>query len=84
MSTSTGMNAAGYNLLLTVYHMIYIFAYYDRSVLVMNIISFASVMFVLLIFWIKLLVNLPKFPTMECITLYKNLLMFILWLLFFF
>jgi hypothetical protein len=63
MSTSAGMNAVGYNLLLTVYHMIYIFAYYGRSVFVMNIVSFASVMFVLLIFWIKLLVNLPKFPT---------------------
>jgi hypothetical protein len=45
--------------------MIYIFAYYGRSVLVMNIVSFASVMFVLLIFWIKLLVNLPKFPTIQ-------------------
>jgi hypothetical protein len=54
------MNAAGYNLLLTVSHMIYIFAYYGRSNLVMNI---ASVMFVLLIFWIKSLVNLPKSPT---------------------
>jgi hypothetical protein len=64
MSTSTGMNAAGYNLLLTVY-MIYIFAYYGRSVLVTNIVSFASVMFVFLIFWIKLLVNLPKFPTVS-------------------
>jgi hypothetical protein len=44
------MNAAGYNLnlLLTVY-MIYIFAYYGRSVFVMNVVSFASITIVLLI-----------------------------------
>jgi hypothetical protein len=56
------MNAAGYNLLLTVSHIIGIFAYYGRSIFVMNL---ASVMFVLLIFWIKLLVKLPKFPTFQ-------------------
>jgi hypothetical protein len=59
------MNAAGNNLLLTVSHMIYIFAYYGRSNFVMNIASVTSVMFVLLIFWIKLLVNFPKFPTIQ-------------------
>jgi hypothetical protein len=51
MSTSAGLNAAGYNLfqLLTVLHIIYISAYYARSNFVMN---FASGMFLLLI-WLN-------------------------------
>jgi hypothetical protein len=54
------MNAAGYNILFIVLHFIYIFAYCARSNLVMN---FVTVMFLILIFWIKLLVQLAKFPT---------------------
>jgi hypothetical protein len=62
MSTSAGLNAAGYNLfqLLTVLHIIYISAYYARSIFVMNC---ASSMFLILISWIKLLVKLAKFRT---------------------
>jgi hypothetical protein len=56
------MNAAGYNILFTVLHFIYIFAYSVRSNLVMN---FVTVMFLILIFWIKLLVKLAKFPTIQ-------------------
>jgi hypothetical protein len=60
MSTSVGMNAAGYNLLLTVSLIIYIFAYCGRSHFVMN---FVSVKFLLLFFWIKLLVKMANIPT---------------------
>jgi hypothetical protein len=62
MSTSIGLNADGYNLirLLSVVHIIYIFAYSGRSNIVMNI---ASAVFVFSISWIKLLVKLAKFPT---------------------
>jgi hypothetical protein len=60
MSTSTGLNVAGYILqFLTVLYIIYIFAYYDISNLVMN---FASGMFIISISWIKLLIKLAKFP----------------------
>jgi hypothetical protein len=62
MSTSAGMNAAGYNLLLTVSHIIFIFAYYARSNFVMN---FASINFLVLIFWIKLIVKLANLPTQK-------------------
>jgi hypothetical protein len=55
------MNAAGYNILLTVLHFIYVFAYCARSNLVMNLVA---VMFLLLFFLIKLLIKLAKFPTM--------------------
>jgi hypothetical protein len=59
MSTSAGLNASGYNLfrLLVV---IYIFAYSAKSNMVMNI---ASGLLLISISWIKLLVNLAKFPT---------------------
>jgi formate/nitrite transporter FocA (FNT family) len=60
MSTSAGMNAARYNLLLTVLFIIYIFAHCGRSHFVMN---FVSVKFLLLLFWIKLLVKMANFPT---------------------
>jgi hypothetical protein len=60
MSTSAGMNAAGYNLLLTVSLIIYIFAYYARSHFVMN---FVYVKFLLLFFWIKLLVKIANIRT---------------------
>jgi formate/nitrite transporter FocA (FNT family) len=54
------MNAAGYNLLLTVLFIIYIFAHCGRSHFVMN---FVSVKFLLLFFWIKVLVKMANFPT---------------------
>jgi formate/nitrite transporter FocA (FNT family) len=60
MSTSAGMNAARYNLLLIVLFIIYIFAHCGRSHFVMN---FVSVKFLLLLFWIKLLVKMANFPT---------------------
>jgi hypothetical protein len=66
------MNVAGYNILFTVLHFIYIFAYCARSNLVMN---FVIVMFLILIFWIKLLIKLAKFPTLaRIIKLYSPVL----------
>jgi hypothetical protein len=56
------MNAAGYNLLLTILFIIYIFAHCVRSHFVMN---FVSVRFLLLFFWIKLLVKMANFPTIQ-------------------
>jgi hypothetical protein len=60
MSTSAGFNAAGYNIfrLLTVLHIIYIFAYYARSNFVMN---FSSDMFLLLIPGLNYLLNWLNF-----------------------
>jgi hypothetical protein len=63
MSTSAGLNAAGYNLirLLTVFHIMYIFTLSRRTNFVTNI---ASELLVFIISWIKLLVKLAKFPTL--------------------
>jgi hypothetical protein len=62
MSTSGDMNAAGYNLLLTISLIIYIFAYYGRSHFVMNFVSFK---FLLLFFWIKLLVKMANIRAIQ-------------------
>jgi hypothetical protein len=62
MSISAGMNATGYNLLLTVLFIIYIFAHCGRSYFVMN---FVSVKVLRLFFWIKLLVKMANFPTIQ-------------------
>jgi hypothetical protein len=64
MSTSDGLNASGYNLFrfFVEVNIIYIFAYSARSNMFMN---FASDMLLLSISWIKLLVNLAKFPTIQ-------------------
>jgi hypothetical protein len=62
MSSSADMNAARYNLLLTVSLIIYIFAYCARSHFVMNIVS---VKFLLLFFCIKLLVKMTNILTLS-------------------
>jgi hypothetical protein len=62
MSTSTGLNAFGFNpfRILVVVTIVYMFAYSVRSHMFINIVTS---MLLLSIFWIKLLVNLAKFPT---------------------
>jgi hypothetical protein len=62
MSTSAGMSATGYNLLFSVLFIIYIFAHCGRSHFVMN---FVSMKFLLLFFWIKLLIKMANFPTIQ-------------------
>jgi hypothetical protein len=63
MSTSAGLNASGYNLfrILIVLNIVYIFEYSVRSHMFMNIVT----SMLLLNFWIKLLVNLAKFQTIQ-------------------
>jgi hypothetical protein len=62
MSTSAGMSATGYNLLFSVLFIIYIFAHCGRSHFVMN---FVSMKFLRLFFWIKLLIKMANFPTIQ-------------------
>jgi hypothetical protein len=64
--TSADMNATGYNILLTVLFIIYIFAHCVRSHSVMNfvfVMNSVSVRFLLLFFRIKLLIKMANFPT---------------------
>jgi hypothetical protein len=64
MSTSAGLNASGYNLFqfFVVVNIVYMFAYSVRSHMFMNIVTS---LLLLSFFWIKLLINLAKFPTIQ-------------------